>query len=118
MTHAQDFAAWSSLPSWVDLGGWRFVPYEQAGEVRAIAALQGTEIHFAVAPQHRHRTIARQRTRDFLAPLLDDMGFLTTRQPIGAGAHRFLTRLGFAHTQRSEHFDHYMLAALPWAKEH
>lgn len=115
MTLEQCFKAWSGLPADVSLDACRFIPYEQAGVVRAIAALDGTEIHFAVHPAYRHRVIARHRTRAFLAPLLDELGFLTTRAL--PGHIDFLTRLGFCFTWNDGRFDHFMLSALPWGTE-
>lgn len=115
MSFAEQFAAWASLPLELFAEGWEFVPLRIHGEVRAMAALQGTEIHFAAAPGCR--VIAKHRTREFLKPLLDRRGYLTTRAVLGGAAHDFLTRLGFAHTWRDEQFDHYMLTALPFGRE-
>ena len=108
------FTAWSGIPG-ADMSAWEFKPYVQDGQVRAIAALSGFEIHFAIAPEFRHRVIARHRTREFLAPLLEDKGFLTTRTEPDEGRHKFLTRIGFERTWNDGALDHYMLAALPWA---
>lgn len=115
MNLEQCFKAWGGLPPDLSLDAYRFIPYEQGGVVRAIAALDGTEIHFAVHPAYRHRVITRHRTRAFLAPLLEECGFLTTRALPGHRA--FLTRLGFRFTWNNGRFDHFMLSALPWAPE-
>lgn len=111
------FTAWSGIPG-ADMSAWEFKPYVQGGQVRAIAALSGFEIHFAIAPEFRHRVIARHRTREFLAPLLEDKGFLTTRTEPDEGRHKFLTRLGFERTWNDGALDHYMLTAAPFGKEH
>lgn len=117
MTLEESFKAWCGLPRGLQLDARRFVPYEQGGVVRAIAALDGTEIHFAVHPSYRHRVIARHRTRAFLAPLLEEFGFLTTRAEPGIRNYSFLTRLGFCFTWNDGRLDHYMLSALPWGQE-
>ena len=96
------------------LDSWEFHSYEQDGEVQAIAAIQGTEIHFAIAPNWRHRVIARRRTRSFLAPLFERLGFLTTRSEPSAQHHEFLSRIGFNKTWHDGRFDHYMLTELPF----
>lgn len=112
------FAAWAELPPGTELQAWTFTPYERAGKVVAIAAMDGPEIHFAIAPDARHTVIARHRTAEFLAPLFERHGYLSTRTVPGAPQRDFLTRLGFRFTWNSGAFDHYMLSALPWAKEH
>lgn len=110
------FVAWTSLPPEYAnaLVDWEFHAYERGGEVQAIAALDGTEIHFAIAPDWRHKVIARRRTQEFLAPLMERRGFLTTRaEPIETN-HRFLSRLGFEKTWNDGQFDHYILIELPF----
>lgn len=111
----QDFESWTGMPAH-SLNGWEAYGHYSGDELAAIAVLDGAEIHFAIAPEHRHRVIVRHRTREFLAPLLDRRGYLTTRTQHGTQS-RFLERLGFTHTWRCEHFDHYMLGALPFSKE-
>jgi hypothetical protein len=115
MTHA-DFARWAELPDGAAglLREWDLHPLVVGGQERGGAITRGTEIHFAVAPQWRHRAIARQRARDFLAPLIERMGFLTTRATPGDGHHRFLTRMGFSLTWQEPGADHYMLCSLPF----
>lgn len=116
MTLAQTFEAWTGVPA-ARLAGWDLVPYERSGRVVALAALAGPEIHFAIAPEWRGRTIFRGATRAFLAPLVARRGYLTTRALAGEGHKRFLTRLGFRHTGTREGVEHYMLSGLPFGKE-
>lgn len=94
---------------------WSFHAYTNEGEVRAIAAMAGSEIHFAVAPQWRGRVIARQRARDFLAPLFAKHGFLTTRSEPDEKNRDFLERIGFLFTWNDGRFDHYMMHELPFS---
>lgn len=111
------FAAWAEVPAEA-LAGWEFVPYERDGRPVALAALDGTEIHFAIAPEQRHTVIYRRVTRDFLRPLMARRGYLTTRSQEGdQRAARFLSRLGFIRTSSSPGTDHWMLTALPFERE-
>ena len=112
-----DFASWADLPASaaMAMAGWEMCPLVVDGVERGGAAVRGTEIHVAIAPKWRHATMARQRVRDFLAPLMDRAGFLTTRVVPNLGHHRFLSRLGFARTWQQPGVDHYMLCALPFA---
>lgn len=108
------FEAWSGLPPG-SVEGWEFIPHKEAGELAAVAALRGTEIHFAVAPGWRHRVIQRSRTRAFLAPLIERAGFLTTRSN-DMKHDRFLTGLGFVRTWSEGAMNHYMLTELPFGE--
>lgn len=116
----QLFALWAGLPvggpTLEARDGWEFHPYMRDGQAQAIAAVHGAEIHFAVSPDWRHKVIARQRTQEFLAPLLGRLGFLTTRAVPSEKNHHFLSRLGFVKTQHDGRFDHYMLTDLPFSK--
>ncbi len=111
------FTAWANLPSATRWHGWEFVPYPAEGEPQAVAALRGTEIHFAVHPDWRRRLLARDRIREFLFPLMDKRGYLTTRR-LTSHSDDFITRLGFAHTWDEGEIAHYMLTRLPFDKEH
>lgn len=113
------FIAWRGLPPDAarrHLRAWRPVPLIEHGEVAAIALLQGTEIHFAAAPAWRGRLVNRGRTRAFLAPLMEPLGFLTTRST-GDADTDFLARLGFVETWREGDTTHWMLTALPFGRE-
>lgn len=114
------FVQWTGLPAddpaLREFEAWEFHPYERGGEIQAIAAMQGTEIHFAIAPNWRRILICRQRTREFLAPLIDRFGFLTTRSISIDLNHRFLSRLGFNKTWDDGKCSHYMLTELPFSK--
>lgn len=112
------FGQWSGLGDWVPVDGWTFVPLVEGGALLLVAAVMGTEIHVAVAPEHRCRVITRRRCREFLGPLMERRGYLTTRAVCGTGKERFLHRLGFKLTHTTGGIDHYMLTALPFAKEH
>lgn len=116
-----EFASWAGIEPTTEVtaslrDAWTMHPLVINGETRAIAAMSGSEIHFAIAPQWRHRTITRKRTREFLGPLFESCGFLTTRTEPDEKHHRFLTRLGFEKTYHDGRFDHYFLSELPFAK--
>lgn len=98
------------------LAGWELVPLVIDGVERGGAILAGTEIHFALAPEWRGRSFTTARVREFLTPLVDRLGFLTTRAPTDAGRHRFLSRLGFERTWSASGVDHYMLCNAPFGR--
>ena len=118
----EKFIEWSGLePTPEVIGGlardWTMHPHIVGGEVRAIAAVSGSEIHFAISPAWRHRVIARHRAREFLAPLFNKYGFLTTRAEPSDNHIAFLSRLGFQRTYFDGKVDHFMLCALPFEKQ-
>lgn len=101
------------------LADWEFVEYEQGHGPAAIAALHGTEIHFAIAPAYRHRLMFRERIREFLSPLFEARGFLTTRVHRASATqetYAFITRLGFELTDADEATDYFMLSTLPYER--
>jgi len=117
----REFIEWAGLEPTPEVTAslreaWTLHPLRVGDEVRAIACMSGAEIHFAIAPQWRHRLIQRKRTRDFLAPLFEVHGFLTTRTEPDKMHHDFLTRLGFDRTYNDGRFDHYMMCELPFSK--
>ena len=114
---AEQFIKWAGIaPEAADaLRLWEFVPLVVAGKTRALAAVQGSEIHFVVDPQWRGRTITARRTRAFLAPLFDRRGFLTTRAEPSADDW-FLKRMGFALTWNDGTLNHYMMSELPFGE--
>lgn len=121
-SQAVQFAQWSGLPlSMVGaLRSWEAVPVlDDDGRQSGMGAVDGTEVHLALAPQHRgvgHLT--RRRCRTWLAPLLERRGFLTTRAHAPTPEREaFLRRLGFERTRVDGEIHHYMLAALPFERE-
>lgn len=109
----------SPLVEWAELAGeigegWEEHPFEIGGKVVLIAIVKGTEIHCGIHPDFRHRVILRQRTREFLRPLFERHGFLTTRVRIGDDYLRFVQRMGFQHTWSNHEMHHFMLCSLPF----
>ena len=114
----EQFAEWAGIDPTPEVtaslrDAWTLHPYAVDGEIRAIAAMSGSEIHFAVAPEWRRRLILRGRTREFLAPLMERHGFLTTRAE--PAQRKFLERIGFSFTWNDGRWDHYMLCELPFS---
>ena len=107
------YVEWSG--STAGLSGWTAVPHYERGELAAVAVMRGTEIHFAVNPAWRRRLFPRSLARKFLAPLIDERGFLTTRS-VDPSFTRFLARIGFVPTWTEGIIQHYMLTGIPFAQ--
>lgn len=100
------------------LSDWDAVPVDIDGEHVATAIVKGTEIHFALVSDWRPEG-TRGRIRDFLAPLMERRGFLTTRVRLDRPhEQRFVQRLGFAPTWNDENFRYFMLSGLPFERKH
>jgi len=119
--HSQ-FLLWSRLPVPGGAGltsfqeDWTIVEHRHADRLVALAAMRGTEIHYAMAPTEQGRGfISRARAAEFLGPLLERRGYLTTRVWDGR-CTKFIERLGFRHTWKHGSVNHYMLMALPFAR--
>lgn len=99
------------------LDGWDLVPGYIDGQHAATAMLRGPEIHFGVAPSFRRRAVLRQRTREFLAPLLARHGYLTTRVLVTSrDKQAFVQRVGFKPTWSDGTFQYYLLGQLPFER--
>lgn len=98
--------------------GWSQTFHHRDGVAVARLMHAGSEVHFEVLPEHRHRVIYRGVTRDFLRPLFEEHGFLTTKVPReDAASARFVQRIGFRQTWSDEGHDYYMLTSLPFTKD-
>jgi len=120
VTTAENFAVWSGLdPAALLDSDWVYFEHEEGGQVAAIAAVNGFEIHFAVNPSWRGRLLFRERIRNFMRPLFEDRGFLTTRIVCDEDKlknARFVERLGFKHTHTENGVAHFMLSELPYSR--
>ena len=113
-----EFAEWSGAEMAVaeDLirDGWTLHPWMAGDEMACIAIMHGSEIHFVAAPKWRKRLILRDRTRQFLAPLIERVGYLTTRADPADGHRNFLERMGFSFTWNDGLLDHFLMHELPF----
>lgn len=96
----------AALTSWdvVDYGGAAAILHD------------GPEIHLFVAPEWRNRLLRRDNVRQYIQPLLDKHGFLTTRLPVGSHNSRFVEKLGFKRTWSDGAQDYYMLTEAPFER--
>lgn len=101
-----------------ELVGWEVVPAYFDGQHVGTAILRGTEIHFALRAEFRRRVIRRSNTQEFLAPLLERLGFLTTRlQPDQVVERKFIERVGFKPTWTDGRFQYFLLGRLPFERK-
>jgi hypothetical protein len=114
----EQFAEWSNLDraaaEELTAAGWTLHPGMMGDEMACIAIMHGPEIHFVAAPKWRRRLMLRERTRAFLAPLMERHGYLTTRSDPSDGHRNFLERLGFEFTWNDGQLDHFMMCELPF----
>jgi hypothetical protein len=97
---------------------WQEVLHLKDGQPVARLLRSGTEVHFEVASGHEHKVIYRHVTRNFLRPVFDEFGLLTTKTERDDEVNkRFITRLGFRHSWSDADYDYYMLTALPFGKK-
>lgn len=96
--------------------GWQVVEYRPAGHLAGFGMLRGTELHvqlFAGAGFNR------AAMREFLRPMFERHGFLTTRTALQDAANQRFNRVfGFAHTWSDAQFHYFLMAELPFGREH
>jgi hypothetical protein len=94
------------------LEGYECVPYVENGEHMATLIKKNAEVHFAGFKQYRGKGyITRRRLREFLQPILDKEGFLTTKLAEGE-PDKFITKLGFVEVGRSTSHRVFMLTSI------
>ena len=99
------------------LEDWEVIPGYLGGVHVCTTVIKGTEVHFAIVPEHRKQVILKGRTQEYLEPLFDRLGFLTTRVPHGATSkQKFVQRIGFKPTWTDANFQYYLLGQLPFAR--
>lgn len=97
------------------LQGWELVPFEQGGQITGVACLKGSEFHCMTLPGFKLR---RAQMREFLRPMFDRLGFLTTRVKHGDTANeRFNSMFGFERTWSDDTHHFFLMADLPFGKE-
>lgn len=90
---------------------WQEVPLAGGGMT---GMLSGYELHVVM---HRTGVITRRTLREYLQPLLDRLGMLTTRVPVeDEVSRRFVERLGFEFTAEHDGMRHYMLHKVPFQR--
>lgn len=100
------------------LHDWDVTPGYVDGQLVAAIIHAGSEVHFAISKAHRGKVVSRRRTRDFLKPLFDEKGFLTTRLLHDRkGQQRFIERIGFKKTWSDEKYNYFMLTELPFERK-
>lgn len=76
---------------------------------------RGCEVHVDL---RRPGVVTRRTIREFFAPVLDKHGMATTRALRGdPRLDRFLKRIGFNRSWSDDHYDYYILTAMPFTKE-
>jgi hypothetical protein len=91
---------------------WELIPVEQDGEVKAVGLVNGTEFHCHLEPGFR---LSRTQMREFLRPLLQRHGYLTTRVAHGDQANQRFNRVfGFSKTWADDEFQYFILTKLPF----
>lgn len=94
--------------------GWEVFPHHQDGALSGVAVLRGTEFHCQLVDGFRLR---RAEMREFLRPLFEREGFLTTRvRHDDVANQRFNKAFGFEKTWSDDVFHYYILTALPFER--
>lgn len=108
MTGAELLAQAKTLP------GWEVFEHYQQGALAGFAILKGTEFHCQLFPGFKLR---RKEMREFLRPLFERHGHLTTRVAHGDLANqRFNKVFGFERTWSDDQFHYFLMAELPFGK--
>lgn len=93
---------------------WEVSFAQRAGEDVAIVATRGPEIHFfSMVPG---RAMSRKNTLEFLQPLYEKFGYVTTRVPLEETCHKLRQVLGFEYMWSDDNFSYWCMTELPFSK--
>lgn len=96
------------------LSEWEILPYLDGDQVTGAALMKGTEFHCHMTKSFR---LDRGRMREFLRPLFEREGYLTTRVDRGdVGNQRLNRSFGFKKTWSDDRFHYYILTQLPFER--
>ena len=68
-------------------------------------------------PARMPAAMSRRNTLQFIRPILDEHGFVTTRVPRSETDHKLRTRLGFTETWADDNFTYFALTELPFERK-
>lgn len=86
---------------------WQVLPCERRGRLQGVAVVRGTEFHCQLFEGAR---MGRTQMREFLAPLLQPHGHLTTRvEHADVANQQFNRAFGFQHTWSDERYHYFIL---------
>lgn len=94
---------------------WSVLEYFQDGRIAGFVMLKGTEFHCRLFAGSKLR---RSEMRDFLRPIFERYGHLTTRVEHGDAANeRFNKLFGFERTWSDGRYHYFLMSELPFSKE-
>jgi hypothetical protein len=95
--------------------GWDVHEHAQSGRLVGFAITKGTEFHCHLLPGFK---LNRREMREFLRPLFEKHGFLTTRVRIEDLANqRFNKVFGFERTWSDDRFHYFLMSELPFKEK-
>lgn len=93
---------------------WEVIPCFQDQALGGIALMRGTEFHCIVLP---HFKLKRKEMREFLRPLFERYGMLTTKLRHADRANeRFNRAFGFKRTWSDSKYHYFMMTELPFGE--
>ena len=98
----------------IKIPGWDCSVARRNGKPCALVITRGTEIHFQSVGG---AAMTRKNTLEYLKPIFDEWGFVTTRTFVGETDHKLRNVLGFKYQWTDGQFDYWTLFALPFAKK-
>jgi len=97
----------------LDPGDWSAEVAQRDGVDVAVVVSKGTEIHFVSLGGP---AMTRKNTLQFLTPIFEKFGFVTTRVPVAETDHKLREVLGFRKTWQDAQFSYWMLTELPFQR--
>lgn len=97
-----------------NLAGWDVSIAQRNGKDVAIVIVKNCEIHFVSLDERK--AMSRKNTLEFITPIFEKYGYVTTRVPSHTTDHRLREHLGFTETWRDDNYIYFVLTELPFTK--
>lgn len=96
------------------LDGWTIRAAQRDGEPVGFTISNGPEVH--ILPLVEGKSLSRRNIIEFIEPILDQFGYVTTRVPIAETEHRLRTALGFVSSWSDDTYSYWCMTRLRYAR--
>jgi hypothetical protein len=96
------------------LDGWAVHTAQRDGQDVGFVVQKGPELHMLSLSERK--AMSRRNIVEFINPVLDEFGYVTTRVPTSETNHRLRVCLGFEQTWQDHQFTYWALTKIPFER--
>lgn len=97
---------------------WNAIAIQDEDQHVGTVITKGCEVHIALVDGYRPKASKRRIIKQFLQPLFDEHGYVTTRiMHSRLNEKKFVERVGFTPAWKDENFQYYFLGVMPFERK-